>query len=369
MVQRVGIIGCGYWGAKHARVFHELRGVHLAMIADPRDDRRAHADESYPGTVTTPDYRAVLNSDVDGVVIATPVSSHFSLAREALLAGKDVLVEKPLTDNAAQARELCQTAERLGRVLMVGHTFLYHPAVEYLKALVESKALGRIYYADAARLNLGLFQRDTDVIWDLAPHDLSILLYVLGSEPESIRARGVSHIGAAGQVDVAFVDLMFPGSLIGNLRVSWLDPCKVRRVTLVGSERMVVFNDVIGSEKIRLYDRSVSLPHETDNFGDFHLSYRYGDVTIPHIRDTEPLKLECLHFVECMATRARPRSDGWSGYQVVRLLAAAHHSLAADGASVPCPSGLRQVMPVPAAPSGQAPSAELGRAAWDAAGQ
>jgi predicted dehydrogenase len=368
MVHKVGIIGCGYWGAKHARVFHELRGANLAMVADPREDRRAHVEDSYPSAVTTPDYRDVLSADVDGVVIATPVSSHFSLAREALLAGKDVLVEKPLTDNATQARELCQIAERLGRVLMVGHTFLYHPAVDYLKALVDSRALGRIYYADSARLNLGLFQRDTDVIWDLAPHDLSILLYVLGSEPESIRARGVSHVGAANQVDVAFLDLMFPGSLMGNLRVSWLDPCKVRRVTLVGSERMVVFNDVVGAEKIRLYDRSVSLPHETDNFGDFHLSYRYGDVTIPHIDDIEPLKRECLHFVECMETRARPRSDGWSGYQVVQLLEAAHHSLAADGASVPCPASFRPAVPMAALANGQIPLAELRDAAWDAAG-
>ncbi|MDQ3826195.1 MAG: Gfo/Idh/MocA family oxidoreductase, partial [Actinomycetota bacterium] len=306
-------------------------------VADPSPGRLAHVERTYPNVPTTYDHNDVLRSnDVEGVVIATPVSTHFRLAREALLAGKDVLVEKPLTDNAAEARELCLLADRLGRVLMVGHTFMYHPAVEYMKRLVASGALGTIFYADAARLNLGLFQRDTDVIWDLAPHDLSILLYVLGDEPESIRARGISHVGARGQLDVAFLDLMFPGSMIGNIRVSWLDPCKVRRVTIVGSQKMAVFNDVSGEEKVRVYDRGVTIPHQTDDFSDFHLSYRYGDVTIPHIAAVEPLKVECEHFVQCIAERTTPRSDGWSAYQVVQLLEAAHQSLALDGASVSC---------------------------------
>ncbi len=333
----IAVIGCGYWGSKHVRVFSELPNARLAMVADPSEARRAHVEHTYPNVPTVADYGDALRSDdVQGVVIATPVSTHYQLAREALLAGKDVLVEKPLTDNAAEARELCLLADRLGRVLMVGHTFMYHPAVEYMKGLVDSGVLGSIYYADAARLNLGLFQRDTDVIWDLAPHDLSILLYVLGCEPDSIRARGVSHVGARRQIDVAFLDLMFPGAMMGNIRVSWLDPCKVRRVTIVGSNKMVVFNDSNGEEKVRLYDRGVDLPHQTDDYGDFHLSYRYGDVTIPHLKMTEPLASECGHFVECIKGRKTPRSDGWAGFQVVQLLEAAHRSLALDGASVPC---------------------------------
>lgn len=334
---KIAVIGCGYWGAKHVRVFHEIPHVRLAMVADPSPERRAHVERTYAGVPTVADHAEVLASrDVEGVVIATPVSTHYKLTREALLAGKDVLVEKPLTDNAAQARDLCLLADRLGRVLMVGHTFLYHPAVEYLKNLVATHALGALYYVDAARLNLGLFQRDTDVIWDLAPHDLSILLYVLGSEPEAIRARGASHVGARGQLDVAFLDVLFPGAAIGNIRVSWLDPCKVRRVTLVGSEKMAVFNDVAGEEKIRIYDRGVTIPHQTDRFGDFHLSYHHGDVTIPHLVMNEPLRAECEHFVACIRERMTPRSDGWSGYQVTQLLEAAHESLARDGASVPC---------------------------------
>ena len=339
----IAVVGAGYWGSKHVRVFNELSNARLAMVADASEERRAHVERTYPNVPTTADYREVLRSDdVRGVVIATPVSTHYALAREALLAGKDVLVEKPLTDDAAQARELCLLADRLGRVLMVGHTFMYNPAVEYMQALVSSGGIGRVYYADAARLNLGLFQRDTDVIWDLAPHDLSILLYVLGCEPETIRARGASHIGACRQLDVASLDLQFPEAMIGNIRVSWLDPCKVRRVTIVGSEKMVVFDDCASEGKIRLYDRGVSVPHETDRFGDFHLSYRYGDVTMPHLPGGEPLTLECKHFVECVAARRTPRSDGWSGYQVVQLLEAAHRSLMVDGAAVPCATIGRQ---------------------------
>ena len=369
----IAVIGCGYWGAKHVRVFHELPYVRLAMVADPSEARRAHVERTYRGVPATADYRDALRSDeVEGVVVATPVSTHYQLAREALLAGKDVLVEKPLTDNAAQARDLCLLADRLGRVLMAGHTFMYHSAVEYVKRLVGGGALGAIYYADAARLNLGLFQRDTDVIWDLAPHDLSILLYVLGAEPEAIRARGISHVGARRQLDVAYLDLTFPGSMIGNIRVSWLDPVKVRRVTIVGSEKMVVFNDVARDEKVRVYDRGVSVPHQTDEFGDFHLQYRYGDVTIPHLTPSEPLKNECAHFVACIAERRTPRSDGWSGYQVVQLLEAAHTSLALDGASVPCAAPraaaaeLAEIVPLHQPPDVLAPGAALlGEAASD----
>jgi predicted dehydrogenase len=337
VMTRIAVIGCGYWGSKHVRVFNELPNVELAMVADPSEARRAHIQGGYPNVPTTADYQEVLRrDDIDGVVIATPVTTHYRLAREALLAGKDVLVEKPLTDSAAQARELCLLADRLGRVLMVGHTFLYHPAIEYMRDQIASGAVGKIFYVDAARLNLGLFQRDTNVIWDLAPHDLAIQLYILGCEPESIRARGVSHVGARGQLDVAFLDLMFADEMIGNIRVSWLDPCKVRRVTVVGSKKMIVFNDVAGEEKVRIYDKGVTLPHETDSFSDFHLSYRHGDVMIPYIAGGEPLAIEGAHFVECIAERKTPRSDGWSGYQVVQLLEAAHNSLAMDGASVPC---------------------------------
>jgi predicted dehydrogenase len=337
VVINIAVIGAGYWGSKHVRVLNELSEVRLSLVADQRPERRAYIEHTYPNVPTVADYQAVLRDEsIQGVVIATPVSTHYQLAREALLAGKDVLVEKPLTDNSMEARELCLLADRLGRVLMTGHTFMYHPAVDYMRMLVESGQLGAIYYADAARLNLGLFQADTDVIWDLAPHDLSILLYVLGDNPETIRARGISHIGAHQQIDVASLDLLFPGRTTGSIRVSWLDPCKVRRVTIVGSEKMVVFNDAPADEKVRLYDRGVSIPHQTDHFGDFPLSYRYGDVTIPHIVVGEPLQHECAHFAACIDSRRTPRSDGWSGYQVVQLLEAAHASLRADGASVAC---------------------------------
>lgn len=334
---RVAVVGCGYWGSKHVRVLCQNPEVELVLAVDPSAQCRAHIEAQYPGVPTTPDFHdALRRDDIRGIIIATPPSTHFRLAREALLAGKDVLVEKPLTDKAAQARELCVLADRLGRVLMVGHTFLYHPAVEYMRREIDSGALGTLYYADAARLNLGIFQRDTDVIWDLAPHDLSIMLYVLGLEPDSIRARGLSHVGARGHIDVANLEMLFPGQVSATIRVSWLDPCKVRRVTIVGSKRMLVFNDSSGEEKVRIYDRGVEMPHRTDNFSDFHLSYRHGDVTIPYIPASEPLANESRHFIDCIRERRTPRSDGWSGYYVVQLLERAHRSLALDGASMSC---------------------------------
>jgi predicted dehydrogenase len=352
---RIAVLGCGYWGSKHVRVFHQNPDVELALVVDPNPTCRAHVTQSYPEVPVTGDYAEILRrDDIDGVVIATPASTHYRLARELLLAGKDVLVEKPLTDNADQARELCLLADRLGRVLMVGHTFLYHPAVRYLKQLVDSGALGTIYYADTARLNLGLFQRDTNVFWDLAPHDLSILLHVFGAEPDMIRARGVSHVGARNQIDVGYLDLQFPERISASIRVSWLDPCKVRRVTIVGSHKMAVFNDVLNEEKVRIYDRGVEQQYQTDNFADAHLSYRYGDVTIPHLPPGEPLADECAHFVECIKHRHTPLSDGWSGYSVVQLLEDAHRSLAQDGANVTYAAELHET--VAAAPLRALPS-------------
>ena len=362
MIQ-VAVIGCGYWGAKHVRVFNEMGSARLSMVADPREARRAHIERTYRNVATVADYRQVLDDEAtQGVVIATPVSTHFRLAREALLAGKDVLVEKPLAASAEEARELCTLADQLGRILMVGHTYVYHPAVDYLKTLVGSGALGSILYVDAARLNLGLFQPDTDVIWDLAPHDLSIILYVLEQDPVSLRARGVSHIGARRQIDVGYLDLTFPRSVMANIRVSWLDPVKVRRTTIVGSEKMVVFNDTAPDGKIRIFDRGVTMRHQTDDFEDFHLSYRNGDVMLPYVDGAEPLALECGHFVDCIRERRAPRSDGWSGYRVVRLLEAARQSLANNGVEVACDeqdsvlpgvqSELRHELVVPSAAAG-----------------
>jgi predicted dehydrogenase len=263
---------------------------------------------------------------VDAVVVATPVSTHGRIVREALEHGKHVLVEKPIAASSAEAAELVNLARERGLVLMVGHTFLYHPAVRALRDIVRSGELGDLYYVHSQRLNLGLFQHDVNVIWDLAPHDISILSYVIGAEPLAAAARGEAYV-RRGIEDIAFVDLLFPNRVRAAVHVSWLDPNKVRRTTIVGSRKMVVWDDVEMLEKIRIYDTGVDpLPH-TDDFGEFHLSYRYGNITIPHLPATEPLRVECEHFVDCIRTGTTPLTDGQNGLDVVRVLEAATRSL------------------------------------------
>jgi predicted dehydrogenase len=330
---RVGVIGCGYWGPKLARNFHELPEAELVAVADRSDERRAHMAAQYPGVQVVPDHEVLLAMDVDAVAIATPVSTHHTLGLAALSAGKHVLVEKPLAHSVAAADELAAAAAEAGLTLMVGHTFEYNPAVEMLRSLVRQGELGRLYYIDSTRVNLGIFQPDINVLWDLAPHDLSILMYVLGEAPVSVRAHGASYV-QPGIADVAWLTVDFPGGVAAHIHVSWLDPCKIRRVTVVGDRKMAVYDDLAPLDKITVYDRGVDVPPYTDSFGEFQLSYRYGDVHAPRIEWVEPLKAECAHFVHCAQTGERPRSDGVAGRRVVAVLEAADRSLAADGARV-----------------------------------
>ena len=323
---KVGVIGAGYWGPKLIRNFNEMPEASLDWVIDRDLERLQRVRSDYHQVRTSMDAQELLDSDVEAVVIATPIRTHYSLARAALLAGKHVLVEKPLTSSSDEALELIQIADDRGLTLMVGHTFEYNAAIRALRDIVASGELGEIYYVDAARLNLGLFQRDINVMWDLAPHDLSILLYVLGQNPIEVSARGTSNV-RSGIHDVAYIELRFPGELMAHLHVSWLDPCKVRRVTIVGSKKMVVCNDLSDGEKIRIYDKGVTRPYETDQFADFHLQYRYGDVTIPWIPTREPLRVQCEHFLNCIRTGDRPQSDGAVGMQVVRILEQADKSL------------------------------------------
>jgi predicted dehydrogenase len=255
------------------------------------------------------------------------------LAKEALDAGKHIMVEKPLAASVSEAVELIQLAEAKKRLVMVGHTFLYNPAVQELRRLVGDGELGRIYYVDAARLNLGLFQRRANVIWDLAPHDISILMYVLGMTPVEVSARGRMCVQEDVH-DVAYLELLFESGVSAHVHVSWLDPAKVRRITVVGDKKMAVYNDVSQVEKIRVYDTGVETPI-TNNFGEFQLSYRHGQVTIPYITWQEPLRLECEHFIECVRTGADPRTDGMQGLAVVSVLEAATASLQHGGRRVP----------------------------------
>lgn len=330
---RVGVVGCGYWGPHLVRNFNEMPHAKLAAVAEVSVERREYVRRQYPGVELFLDHRALLETDVEAVVIATPIETHFALARDAILAGKHVLVEKPLASSVADGLTLVRLARTHRRVLMVGHTFLYNPAVEELRRLVHSGALGRIYYVDGARLSLGLFQRHVNVLWDLAPHDVSILCYVLGRFPTWVSARGSSCVQPKIH-DVAYMEMQFDEGVSAHIHVSWLDPAKVRRITVVGDRKMAVYNDVSLAEKIRVYDKGVESP-VTDNFVDFQLSYRHGEITIPYIPWQEPLRLECEHFIQCVREGMVPRSDGLQGLAVVAVLEAANQSLHNGGLRVP----------------------------------
>lgn len=327
---QVGIIGFGYWGPQLARNFDRLRLAKVARIADLSEERRHNAEWEHPGARVTSAADEVLNSDVDAVVIATPIRTHFALAMAALEQGKHVFVEKPLTHSAATGRALIEAARGCGRVLMVGHTFMYNPAVEELRRLVQSDGLGRVYYVEAVRANLGLFQNDINVIWDLAPHDLSILDYVLGAPPLRVSAHGGAYVQPDIH-DVAHVTLYYPHGVLAHIHASWLSPSKIRRFTIVGDRQMVVYDDVEATEKIRVFNRGIDRPAHTSTFGEFQLSYRYGDIVSPHIHWSEPLALECRHFVEAILEGKAPRSDGYNGLRIVRILEAIEASLMGGG--------------------------------------
>ncbi len=325
----IGVIGCGYWGPNLIRNLVELQGARVLGVADLKEERRNHIHSSYPHVDVFPAYQQLLELELDAVVIATPPSTHFAIARDCLEKGLHVMVEKPLTTSSRDAQELVNLARSQDKILMVGHTFEYNPAVQALKQIIDSGELGKVYYIDSTRVNLGLFQRDLNVLWDLAPHDLSILLYLLGSLPSSVNAEGRDCV-FKGIHDLVYINLSFPGDIFAHVHVSWLDPCKVRRLTAVGSQKMVVYDDVETNEKIKIYDKGVVAPAYTSTYGDFQCSYRYGDILIPNIRFVEPLKLECQHFLESIQKHSRPRSCGQVGLEVVKILEAAQLSLMND---------------------------------------
>jgi predicted dehydrogenase len=329
---RLGVVGCGYWGPKLARNFHELPDTELEWVCDYAQDRLDHLQSLYPTVRATRDYRELLDSDVDAVTIATPVSTHYRLALEALRAGKHVLVEKPMVASVQEAEEVVAEARRQNRILMVGHTFEYNPAVEAVREIVASGELGEIYYVSGTRVNLGLFQPDINVIWDLAPHDISILLFILGLDPEAVSARGGVYVQRQkGIHDVAYVTLYFPNGVLADVRVSWLDPCKIRRYTVVGSEKMLVYDDIEPEEKILIYDKGVEVPPYSDTEEEFRLSYRYGDVVPYPVKWVEPLRMECQHFSDCIQAGTQPRSNGKVGLKVVKVLEATQRSLINGG--------------------------------------
>ena len=331
---KVGLIGCGYWGPKLARNFHEMSTAQLAWICDYQEERLEHLKGLYPYVRATRDYEEMLASDVEAVCIATPVSTHARLALASLAAGKHILVEKPLAANSREAEEIVRRGDQVRRVVMVGHTFQYNPAVEAVRRIVAGGELGEIFYINSTRVNLGLFQTDVNVMWDLAPHDISILCYVLGLDPISVSARGGVYVQKdKGIHDIAHLTLGFPNGILADLRVSWLDPFKIRRITIVGSRKMLVYDD-IADDKITIFDKGVDVPPYSDTMEQFKLSYRYGDSTVVPIEWVEPLRMECEHFVTCIRSGQTPCSDGRVGLKVVRILEAAQSSLLDSGMPV-----------------------------------
>ena len=329
----IACIGAGYWGKNLVRNFYGLPGCRLKTCCDLNPKILNAIPAQYPGVAVTSDIDQVLaDPGIDAVVIASPAIQHYAMAKKALLSGKHTYVEKPLTLDVKEAEDLCQISESRGLTLMVGHLMEYHPGVEKLKTLIDSGELGDIYYLYAQRINLGIIRKDENALWSLAPHDISIALYLLGEEPDGVSARGECYL-QPGIEDVVFCTLHFPSRAMANIQVSWLDPHKVRKVTVVGSKKMAVFDDVEATEKIRIYDRGVNGAGYA-SYGDA-LTLRFGDINIPSLRMTEPLKTECEHFLASIREGKPPRSDGRDGLRVVRVLDAAQKSLKNSGHTVP----------------------------------
>ena len=330
---RISVVGCGEWGKNHVRTFSQLRQAQLVSVCDLDEARLAQVRSQYPGVSTTTQFDDVVRDDsVEAVVIASFASQHFTQAQRALEAKKHVFVEKPMALSSREAEELVDLADRVGRCLMVGHLLLYHPAVVRMKQLVETQEIGELFYLYSQRLNLGRVRVDENALWSFGPHDVAVALYLFGDEPEVVTAKGEAFL-QKGIVDVAFVTLHFRQRKMAHIHLSWLDPHKTRRTTLVGSRKMVVFDDMEPSDKVRIYDKGVDIRRQPLSYEDY-LHVRFGDILIPHVGSSEPLKLECQEFLDCVRTGATPRSDGSHGLQVIRVLAAAQKSLDLDGAPV-----------------------------------
>ena len=328
-----GVIGYGYWGPNVVRNLDSLEDAQVLAISDASPSAMARARKAYPGIRITDDAAEIISStDIDAVAIITPVWTHFDLAKAALENGKHAFVEKPFTSNAAQAEELINLAARNNLRVMVDHTFLFTAAVKKIKQFLQDGTLGKLYYYDSTRVNLGLFQHDVNVIWDLAPHDLSIVDYLIGQNPEEIVATGQTHLN--GFEDIAFITLYFPDEVIAHINVNWLSPVKVRTTLIGGAKKMLVWNDLEADEKLKIYDKGVQI---TSREGVYNLlvNYRSGDMWAPKLEQVEALRQELSYFVDCIMQGQTPFNDGVAGLRVVRMLEAANKSLRQRGVAVP----------------------------------
>ncbi len=331
----IAIVGAGYWGANYVRIFSELKTTRAVAVCDLSEDRLALIRGRHQLVRTTRNLEEILTDKwVDAIVVATPTSTHFSIAQQCLRAGKHVLIEKPLTASVEESRTLIEAAASLGLVLMVGHTFLFNAGVRKVKQIVSTADFGRVYYLHATRTNMGPVRQDVNAIWDLASHDIAIFNYLLDSNPEWVSAVGARVLGTSRE-DVGFVTLGYPQGVIANVHASWLDPNKVRELVVVGSHRRVVFDDLNNLERVRVFEKGVSPSElEADGYGEFRLLVRDGDIVSPQIEASEPLRNLCHHFLECIKRGDQPITDGWNGLAVVLVLSAIDRSLALNGAPV-----------------------------------
>lgn len=336
----IGIIGCGYWGPNLVRNFYHLDNCTVSEICDTDTNKLEKLRKLYPSVETSNNYKNILNNDnIEAVVISTPGHTHYEIARDSLNAGKHVFVEKPLALTTRHCSDLVDTAQKMKKILMVGHTFLYNAAVLKLKEYIDSGEIGDVMYIYSARLNLGKIRGDLDALWNFAPHDVSILCYLLEGEPESVRAKGYDYL-QDGLADVVFMTLDFPKKVGAHIHISWLDPAKVRKMTIVGTKKMIIYDDVSADAKIQVFDKGVTKEPDngsdliSDDFAEFQLKTRSGDIYIPKINFKEPLHAECSHFVECIISGVKPLTDGKHGLSVVKILEAASESIKNKGEAV-----------------------------------
>lgn len=330
----VGVVGLGYWGPNLARNLNQLPGCRLGALCDLDPDRLDKMAQLYPDATRYLSFNQMLkDANLDAVVVATPVRQHYPLGKAALLAGKHVLIEKPMASSAAECQELIELADQRGLTLMVGHIFVYSAAVQMIQRIIASGELGEIRYINSQRLNLGLFQNDINVVWDLAPHDLSMILYLLGRSPSAVNCQGHANI-TPGIEDVANVSLSFECGQFATVQSSWLEPRKVRQMTIVGTRQMIVYDDIEPLEKIRIYDTRIERPPHYNSVGEFQYAYHYGDSFIPRLDQVEPLRQMSLHFTDCIRTGRTPLSCGVRGLEVVRILEACSTSLKNNGTQV-----------------------------------
>ena len=331
---KIGVAGCGYWGPNLIRNLRGLTDCEMHMMCDPSESRLRHMKNLYPEIEGVLDYHEMLNgADLDAVVIATPVRFHYSMAKASLLAGKHTFIEKPMARSSAECEELIEIAETSGLVLMVGHTFLYSTPVRRIKEIVDRGDIGILRYISSRRLNLGLFQKDINVTWDLAPHDISIILHIMEELPTSVNCQGNANV-TPGVEDITNLSLTFRKGRFATIASSWLDPRKTREITIVGTRRMIVYDDIQPIEKLKIYDCHVERPPHYDTFAEFQYSYHYGDMYVPYLKQEEPLKVECQHFLDCIANGRTPMTDGNAGLELVRILEASSKSLTQNGASI-----------------------------------